>query len=64
MGHPRSYGMAKMQSVHRDAEAALTDQLRTMFDAIAEQPVPGNLMELVEVLEDKRRHREDTGDDF
>lgn len=63
MGRPRSYGMAKKQSVHRDAEAALTEQLRTMFDTIAEQPVPGRLMELVEALEEKRRHREETGDD-
>lgn len=56
--------MAKNESGRTDAEAALTDQLRAMFDSIAEQPVPGKLMDLVEALEEKRRYREDSGEDF
>lgn len=56
--------MANKESVHRDAEAALTEQLRVMFDTIADQPVPAKLMDLVEALEEKRRYREESGDDF
>ncbi len=56
--------MAKMESVPKDAEAALTQQLRNMFESVAEQPVPGKLMDLVEALEEKRRYLEDAGEDF
>ena len=56
--------MAKKESVHRDAEAALTEQLRAMFDTIAEQPVPGKIMDLVEALEEKRRFGEESADEL
>lgn len=56
--------MAKNESVHRDAEAALKEQLRAMFDQIAEQPVPGRIVDLVEALEEKRRYHEDSADDL
>lgn len=56
--------MAKKESVHTEAEAVLTEQLRAMFDSIAEQPVPGRMMDLVEALEEKRRYREESGDDL
>jgi hypothetical protein len=56
--------MAKMESVRRDVEATLTEQLRAMFDLIAEQPAPSRLIDLVEALEEKRRHREESGDEL
>jgi hypothetical protein len=56
--------MAKNESVHRDAEAALTEQLRAMFDSIAEQPVPGKLMDLVEALEEKSRCSDGSADEL
>ena len=56
--------MAKMESVRRDVEAALTEQLRAMFDSIAEQPAPGKLIDLVDALEEKRRYREEPGDEL
>jgi hypothetical protein len=63
-GGRRSNGMAKNESVHGDAEAALTEQLRAMFDTIAEQPVPDKLMDLVEALEEKRRSSDESADEL
>jgi hypothetical protein len=52
-------GMASKDGVPRvEAEAALSAQLRGMFDLIAEQPVPAKLVDLVDALEEKRRHQE------
>jgi hypothetical protein len=48
--------MAKKDSVRRDAEGALTEQLRALFDTIAEQPVPGRIM--------ARRRSEAASDDL
>jgi hypothetical protein len=56
--------MAKNKPVHGNAETALIEQLRAMYDAIAEQPVPGKIMDLVEALEEKRRYSDDPADDF
>jgi hypothetical protein len=56
--------MAKNESVHRDAEAALTEQLRAMFDSITEQPVSGKIMDLVEALEEKRRSSDEAADEL
>jgi hypothetical protein len=56
--------MAKKESVRRDAEAALTEQLRAMFDAIVEQPTPRKILDLVEALEEKRRDRDGSADDL
>jgi len=56
--------MAKKDTVHRDAEAALTEQLRNMFESIAEQPVPGKLLDLVDALEERRGDRETSAEDL
>lgn len=54
--------MAKDDNAGREAEAALSGQLKAMFDAISGQPVPEKLLELVDALEEKRRDREQTDD--
>ena len=50
--------MAKDDNARGEAEAALSGQLKAMFDAISGQPVPEQLLELVDALEEKRRDRE------
>jgi hypothetical protein len=42
-----------------ETEAELSEQLRAMFDEIADQPVPSKLLDLVEALEEKRRYQEE-----
>jgi hypothetical protein len=55
--------MAKTHPAHRTREIAVSEDLRALFDEIADQPVPPRLIDLVEALEEKRRHQEGCGDD-
>jgi hypothetical protein len=55
--------MSKANPAHRASEAAVCEDLRDMFDQIADQPVPTRLIDLVDALEEMQRFQEACNDD-
>ena len=56
--------MAKTNPARRTSEIAVSENLRAIFEDIADQPVPPRLMDLVEALEEKRLHEQGRGEDL
>lgn len=59
--------MSKKDTACDEAEVALGEvggQLKAMFDKVADQPIPEHLIELVDALEEKRRHQQKLDEEF